>query len=107
MLNFQGISAILWKFNQVFIEMAKTSKSTQEVLIKPIICNGLKNVPNAWGHQNYSGEFLKVSVDKQKDVNNKLARYGSLREFVIRHIEGIKMTDKKKIDFCKNCTCQD
>ena len=87
--------------------MAKTLKSGQEVLIKPINCNGLKNIPNAWGHQNYSGEFLEVSVDKQKDVNNKLARYGTLRDFVIRHIDGIRMMDKKRIDFCKNCTCQD
>jgi len=87
--------------------MAKSLKPNQEILIKPSICNGLKNVPNAWGHQNYSGQYLQVSVDKQKDVNNKLARYGTLRDFVIHHIEGIKMTDKKSIDFCKNCTCQD
>ena len=88
-------------------EMVKTLNSGQDILIKPIICKGLKDIPNSWGHQNYSGEFLKVSVDKQKDVNNKLARYGTLRDFVIRHIEGIKLMDKKKIDFCKNCTCQD
>lgn len=87
--------------------MEKNLNPNQEVLIKPITCNGLKNVPNAWGHQNYSGKYLQVSVDKQKDVNNKLARYGTLREFVIRHIEGIKMKGNKSIDFCKNCTCQD
>lgn len=87
--------------------MGKKLKTNQEVLIKPTKCKGLKNIPNSWGHQKYSGEFLRVSVDTQKDVNNKLARYGTLRDFVIHHIEGIKMKDKMRIDFCKNCTCQD
>jgi len=87
--------------------MGTTSNKNQEILIKPAICKGLANVPNAWGHQNYSGEFLQIYVDKQKDVNNNLAKYGTLRDFVIRQIEGIKMKDKKSIDFCKNCTCQD
>jgi len=87
--------------------MGSKLNTNQEVLIKPAICNGLADVPNAWGHQHYSGEYLQISVDKQKDVNNNLKSYGTLRDFVIRHIEGIKMKDKRSIDFCKNCTCQD
>ncbi len=87
--------------------MESSLNKNQETLIKPANCKGLADVPNAWGHQKYSGEYLRISVDKQKDVNNNLAKYGTLRDFVIRQIEGIKMKDKKSIDFCKNCTCQD
>lgn len=87
--------------------MTTIANNYQETLIKPTICNGLKEVPNSWGHQRYSGDYLKVSVDNQRDVNNHLASYGTLRDFVIRHVEGIKMKNKHKIDYCKNCTCQD
>jgi hypothetical protein len=107
MLNFYIITTILWKCNNEIYEMEKKLNTSQEVLIKPINCKGLKDVPNAWGHQKYSGQYLRISVDNQKDVNNKLERYGTLRDFVIRHIEGIKMKGKSSVDFCKNCTCQD
>jgi hypothetical protein len=80
--------------------------SNQQTLIKPVTCNNLKDVPNSWGHQRYEGKYLRVSVDSQRDVNNNLARYGTLRDFVIRNIEGIKLKGKQSVDFCKNCTCQ-
>lgn len=86
--------------------MSTTVNISEEVLIKPVNCNGFKDVPNSWGHQKYSGEFLKVSIDRQRDVNNRLDRYGTLRDFVIRHIEGIRLKDKQKVNYCKNCTCQ-
>lgn len=85
--------------------MSTSENSSQEIIIKPVICDGLNNVPNAWGHQKYSGEYFKVSVDNQRDVNNNLASYGTLRDFVIRHIEGIKLKEKQKATYCKNCTC--
>lgn len=78
----------------------------QETYVKPIGCNNMRNIPNAWGHQRYEGKYLKVSVDKQKDVNNKLDNHGTLRDWVIRHIEGVKLKDKSQVDFCKNCSCQ-
>ena len=86
--------------------MSVKENSIQETLIKPIVCHGLQDVPNSWGHQKYSGDYLEVSVDKQLDVNNNLAQYGTLRDFVIRHIEGIQLKEKQKVTYCKNCTCQ-
>lgn len=82
-------------------------KGHLETFIKPVSCNNMKNIPNAWGHQRYEGKYLKVIVDQQKDVNNKLDSYGTIRDWVIRHIEGVKLKGKANVDFCKNCTCQD
>ncbi len=76
-----------------------------ETKVKPTICRGLEDIPNAWGHQHYNGEYLKIKVDRQVDVNNHLDRYGTLRGFVVRHIEGIKLKGKDRIDICDNCTC--
>ena len=86
--------------------MAENNSNSQETLIKPAICNNLKDVPNSWGHQRYEEKYFKVVVDKQRDVNNNLSRYGTLRDFVIRNIEGIRLKGKSDIDFCKNCNCQ-
>ena len=86
--------------------MENTVLLNTETLIKPVSCNNLRNIPNAWGHQRYDGKYLKVSIDRQLDVNNKLAVYGTLRDWVIRHIEGIRLKGKSTVDFCKNCDCQ-
>ncbi len=86
--------------------MSTSINITQETLIKPVICAGLRDVPNAWGHQKYSGDYLQISIDKERDTNNNLDSYGTLRDFVIRHIDGIKLKNKQKITYCKNCTCQ-
>lgn len=87
--------------------MTTNANIVQETVLKPGLCEGLHNVPNAWGHQRYSGEYLRISVDNQKDVNNNFSSYGTLRNFVIRHIEGIRMKNKMKVDYCNHCTCQD
>jgi len=85
--------------------MSTIENLAQKTVIKPVICDGLKNVPNAWGHQKYSGEYFKIYIDKQRDINNNSASFGTLRDFVIRHIEGIKLKEKQKVTYCKNCTC--
>jgi len=87
--------------------MSENISSPQETLIKPVSCNNLKDVPNSWGHQRYEGKYLKVVVDSQLDINNNLAQNGTLRDFVIRNVEGIRLKGKSGVDFCKNCTCQD
>lgn len=86
--------------------MERTAVEHTTTYIKPVECNNMKNIPNAWGHQRYEGKYLKVIVDKQRDVNNKLQSYGTLRDWVIRHIEGVKLKGKSEIDYCRNCTCQ-
>lgn len=86
--------------------MDKNNLRPLETFIKPVTCNNLKDVPNSWGHQRYEGKYLKVVVDGQRDVNNNLAKNGTLRDFVIKNVEGIQLKGKSTVNFCKNCTCQ-
>jgi len=86
--------------------MAEPESITREILIKPKNCKNLKDIPNAWGHQKYDGQFYRIKVDKHRKVSHQLPSFGTLRDFVIRHIEGVKPIEKQKVDYCSNCSCQ-
>ena len=49
--------------------------------------------PNCWGHYEYDGEIRQVARDRQIDVNNGHERYAFIQEFVVKHIDGIRLRD--------------
>ena len=47
--------------------------------------------PNCWGRYEYDGEIRQVARDRQIDVNNGLERYAFIQDFVVTHIDGIRL----------------
>ena len=70
---------------------------------KDIKCCYELECANAWGHQKFDGEFQRRKNDKQIDVNNKLARYGFIRDFQVNYVDGIRLKGQEVSDFCKSC----
>ena len=70
---------------------------------KTIKCCYELECPNAWGHQKFNGEFFRRKTDKQIDVNNKLAKYGFIRNFQINYIDGIRLKGYEISELCKSC----
>jgi hypothetical protein len=69
----------------------KTKKSTPEG-----IC------PVCWGHQEYDHQIRTLFRDKQIDVNNHQARYLVIQDFMIEHIDGIRLREGT-IEGCPTC----
>jgi hypothetical protein len=55
--------------------------------------------PNCWGLQEFGGEVREIIRDRQVDVNNGEARHAFIQDFVVMHIDGIKL----KNNACPRC----
>ena len=55
---------------------------------------------NCWGHYEYDGEVRQVARDRQVDVNNQRARHAFIRDFVVTHVDGVRLRDTG----CPKCT---
>jgi len=55
-----------------------------------------------WGYQKYDGKIRTLLKDKQIDVNNYQERYTLIRDFVVNHIDGIKLRESL-IEPCEDC----
>lgn len=62
--------------------------------------------PNCWGRQEYGPTVRTLYADKQIDVNNKLAHYGFIQEFVVNKIDGIRLKKGKNSFECPTCSAQ-
>lgn len=58
--------------------------------------------PVCWGHQEYDHQIRKLFRDKQIDVNNHQARYLLVQNFIVHHIDGIRLR-KGKVERCPTC----
>lgn len=59
--------------------------------------------PNCWGKQEYDGKVRRLYKDKQIDVNNHKAHYSFIRNFVIKHIDGIRLKKGNNGYECPTC----
>ena len=59
--------------------------------------------PNCWGTQEYDQQIREMYRDKQIDVNNHLANYAFIRDFVVRHIDGIRLKKGAGSLECPTC----
>ena len=60
--------------------------------------------PNCWGSQEYDGQVRQLYKDKQIDVNNHSANYAFIQDFVVTHLDGIRL--KKGANSLECPTCQ-
>lgn len=58
--------------------------------------------PVCWGYQEYNGKIRKLFKDKQIDVNNHKDSYMLIQDFLVNHIDGIKLK-KGVIESCPHC----
>lgn len=55
-----------------------------------------------WGYQEYDGKIRTLLKDKQIGVNNHSERYTLINDFVVNHIDVIKLK-KSLIESCEDC----
>ena len=59
--------------------------------------------PNCWGEQEYDDMVREIIVDKQIDVNNFEAKHSFIRDFVVKHVSGIKLQKQTQGQQCPSC----
>lgn len=59
--------------------------------------------PNCWGKQEYGGKVVEAMKDKQLDVKNHQANHAFIKQFVVQHVDGIKLTKDEKGEVCPVC----
>ncbi|MDA1092987.1 MAG: hypothetical protein O3A25_06935 [Acidobacteria bacterium] len=55
------------------------------------------------GRYEYDGAIRKVARDRQLDVSNGRERYAFIRDFVVTHIDGIRLRKDDEGDVCPTC----
>ena len=60
--------------------------------------------PNCWGHYEWDGEIRRVARDRQIDINNGVARYAFVQDFVVKQIDGIRLRDSRDGASCPRCS---
>jgi hypothetical protein len=63
--------------------------------------------PNCWGMQEYDNVIRKLYKDKQIDVNNGEANHAFIQDFVVNHIDGIKLKKGNTGMECPTCILKD
>jgi|TARA_R110002110_G_scaffold58543_2_gene166282 hypothetical protein len=59
--------------------------------------------PNCWGDQEYDNVVREKYKDAQIEVNNHKAKYAFIQDFVVTHINGIKLKSTVKGNECPSC----
>lgn len=62
--------------------------------------------PNCWGTQEYDDQIREMYKDKQIDVNNHQANYAFIQDFVVNHIDGIRLKKGTSSLECPTCKVQ-
>lgn len=59
--------------------------------------------PNCWGKQEYGDTVRTMYRDKQIDVNNHSANYAFIQDFVVNHVDGIRLKKGNNGYQCPTC----
>lgn len=59
--------------------------------------------PNCWGEQEYDNQIRELYEDKQIDVNNHNANYAFIQDFMVTHLDGIKLIKGNNGMECPTC----
>jgi len=59
--------------------------------------------PNCWGKQEWDKKYFDIAKDKQIDVNNKEANHAFIQEFIVNHLDGIKLKKHSNYSQCNYC----
>jgi len=59
--------------------------------------------PVCWGYQEYDNMVRELYKDQQIDVNNNKANYSFIQNFMVTHLDGIKLKKGKNSLECPTC----
>ncbi len=59
--------------------------------------------PNCWGDQEYDNLIREKYKDAQISVNNHSANYAFVQDFIVTHMDGIKLKNTVKGTECPTC----
>lgn len=59
--------------------------------------------PTCWGYQEYDNMIRKLYKDQQVDVNNHEANYSFIQDFMVTHLDGIKLKKGNNSFECPTC----
>jgi hypothetical protein len=59
--------------------------------------------PNYWGDQEYENVIREKYKDPQIDVNNHEANYAFVQDFIVTHLNGIKLKSTATGGQCPRC----
>ena len=59
--------------------------------------------PNCWGDQEYDDVIRKKYKDVQIEVNNKESKHAFIQDFVVTHLDGIKLKSAVHGTECPTC----
>jgi len=59
--------------------------------------------PNCWGDQEYGNVIRQKYKDSQIAVNNKISKYAFIQDFVVTHLNGIKLKSGVQGSNCPSC----
>lgn len=59
--------------------------------------------PVCWGESEYDGEIRQLYKDKQIDVNNHQAHHAFIKDFVVNHVDGIRLRKMENGYQCPKC----
>jgi hypothetical protein len=59
--------------------------------------------PICWGHQAYNNQIRKIVKDHQIDVNAGREKYAFIQDFVVNHVDGIKLKNTIHGTECPKC----
>lgn len=59
--------------------------------------------PVCWGESEYDGEIRQLYKDKQIDVNNHQANHAFIQDFVVNHVDGIRLRKMENGYQCPKC----
>ncbi len=68
---------------------------------KDIVPEGI--CPNCWGEQEYDNKIRTLYKDQQIDVNNHSSNYAFVQQFMVTHLNGIRLKKGNNGLECPTC----
>lgn len=94
------MSESLKQLTQALVSLFKKPASATKDQIPEGLC------PNCWGSQEYDGQIRELYRDRQIDVNNHEANYAFIQDFVVTHLDGIRLKKGANSLECPTCKVQ-
>lgn len=79
------------------ISFLKKKNGGEEIISPEDLC------PNCWGSQEYGDVVRKLEKDFQLEVNRGSGKYDFIKEFVVKHVDGIRLKNKVDGLQCEAC----